>query len=90
MTNASRDTNNVTTILATLNSSGASVVPIKANASNHALKVVDSNTGSDNGPSRALRDENFVTAMLVESSANDGSLVALYGDSSGNLLIQST
>ncbi len=90
MANASRDDNFVPTLLGTLNTTGLSVVKVKANATNHGLKVVDDTTGTDHGPVNALRDENFVTALMGVSSADGITPVSVYADSSGNLLIDST
>lgn len=91
MADAKRDQNNVPTLLGTLDSTGASTVRVKVNATNHALKVSDNTTGSDNGPSpaRALRDNNDVPALLAVSSVDGVSIVPVYADSNGNLLIDS-
>ncbi len=89
MAQAKRDENNVPTLLGVLNSDGATVTPIQINPVNHALKVDDNTTGSDLGPSRALRDENFVPTKIVVSSADEITPVVLYADSSGKLLIDS-
>ena len=90
MANASRDENNIPTLLASLNTNGTTIVKVKVNAVNHALKVGDSNTGSDHGPINALRDDNFVTTLMAVSSADGVTPVAVYADSNGNLLTQST
>ncbi len=90
MENASRDENSVATILGTLNTTGASTVRIKVNASTHALKVSDGTSGTDYGPKNALRDENDIPAVMAVSSADGVTPVSVYTDSNGNLLIQST
>ena len=89
MANANRDTNNVPTILAVLNSDGASIQKIKLNTSTNGVSVDDNTTGSDLGPSNALRDENFVTTLMAVSSVDGVTPVALYADSAGKLLINS-
>ena len=49
MANASRDENNVPTILGVLDTDGVSVVKIEADPATHVLQVENSSTGSDNG-----------------------------------------
>ena len=87
---AARDGNKVPTMLATLDSDGTTEVRIEADPSAHTLTVENNTTGSDNGPTDAGRDENKVPVALAASSAGDGSIVALYADSDGNLLVDST
>lgn len=90
MTNASRDENNVPTILAVLQSDGATVTPVQVNPSNHGLSVDDNTTGTDQGPgARALRDGNFVTTLMGVSSVDGVTPVALYTTSDGKLYIDS-
>lgn len=89
MTNAQRDENNVPTIIAVLNTDGATIVPIRSNPITQGLKVDDNTTGTDNGPNRALRDDNFVPTLLAVSSVDGVTPVAVYTDSNGNLLIDS-
>lgn len=84
---ASKDNNFVNTLTAVLNTDGATIVPLQADPVSHHLKVNDGTTGTDNGPNRALRDGNDVPTMLAVSSADLTTPVALYADSSGNLLI---
>jgi hypothetical protein len=87
MTNAQRDDNNVPTMIAVLNTDGETIVPIRSNPVTRGLKVDDDITGVDNGPDRALRDENFVPTLMATSDADGVTPVAVYTDSSGNLLI---
>lgn len=89
MTNASRDHNRVPTGLGTSASDGKTTLPIRADASTHALLVSDGTTGSGFSRRDSFRDENSVTAMIAMST--DGvTPVLLYMDSSSNLLIKST
>lgn len=90
MANAKRDGNHITTLLGTLNTDGATAVPIQVNATNRSLKVANAATGSDNGPAHALRDENRIPVLMAVSSADGITPVAVYADSSGNLLVKST
>lgn len=99
MSNASRDQNDVPTLLAVEQTDGATIVPIVVNASNHGLKVTDDTTGTDQGPYQAERDENFVPTLLAVSSqtttVNGVSFiqgvtpVVVYADLDGNLLVDS-
>ncbi len=88
MENAKRDRNNVSTLLGTLNTTGTDLVRIKADATDHGLKVSFGTTGTDHGPQNALRDENSVTGLMCVSSADGVTPVSVYADSSGNLLVQ--
>jgi len=90
MTNAKRDGNNRPAMLAVLSTDGTTVSPVKINPANFGLKVDNNTTGSDNGPARALRDENFVPTLLVVSDVDGVTPVALYVDSDGKLLIDET
>lgn len=93
MTNAAFDSNNRPTIICASSTDGVTIVPIKANASNHGLKIDDNTTGSNNGNNggNATVDENSINVWIAESSANDGTIVEVYGDAAtGKVLIKST
>lgn len=77
MANAARDENNVPTLIATLNSDGATIVRVGVEPATHLLNVEDNTTGTDNGPDRALRDENFVTTLIGVSSVDGVTPVAV-------------
>jgi hypothetical protein len=87
--NALIDSNSRQSMLGVLDSDGVTLTRAKANPSNHALKIDDNTTGSDNGGATAAIDENGRQTMYAESSDGDGAFVALYVDSSGNLLVDS-
>ncbi len=89
MADASRDQNNVPTLLGALSTDGITPVRVKANPSNHGLEVDDNTTGSDHGVANAVRDSNFVPVLLAVSSADGVTPVEVYADSSGNLLVDS-
>lgn len=88
--NASKDENFVNTLTAVLNTDGTTVTRVQVNPVNHALKISDGTTGTNHGPSYALRDGNDVPTLLAASSVDGRTPVAVYCDSSGNLLIKST
>jgi len=92
MSNAARDENNVPTLTAVLDSDGTTVVRVETVeiSGDQTLAVDNDTTGSDNGPDRALRDENFATTLIGVSSVDGVTPVPVYADSSGQLLIDST
>lgn len=90
MANASRDENNVPSLLGALSSDGVTVVPILADPSAHTLEISDGTGGTDHGPKNAPRDQNNIPVLLAVSSEDGVTPVVVYCDSSGNLLIQST
>ena len=85
------DENSRTTILGTLDSDGISIVQVKVNPVNHALKISDDTTGSDNGNNNGVAnlDQNSRPVWTALSSAEDGTLVEVYADVNGNLLVNS-
>lgn len=89
MTNAYKDENDVSTLIAALNTDGVTVTRVLANPTTHALKVSDGSSGSDHGVPNAVRDQNNVPVLLAVSSADGVTPVEVYVDSSGNLLIDS-
>ncbi len=88
--NASRDENNVPTLLAALSTDGVTPIRVKVVATDHALEVSDGTLGTDHGPVNDLRDDNFVPALMAVSSADGKTPVVVYATSSGMLLIQSS
>ena len=89
MSNVKRDNNQVPCISGVLNTDGATVTPIKADASTHILDVSAGSTGSDNGGTKAVHDANDERTLLAASSS-DETPVCLYVNSSGALLIKTT
>lgn len=90
MTNAYKDENGVNTIIGALNTTGTSLVRIKADSSTHRLAKDDNTTGTNHGPTNGLKDENGVTGLMVVSETDGKTPIALYVNSSGQLLIDST
>jgi len=88
MANVKRDNNSIPCIAGVLNTDGATVTPIKINATTHLLDVSDAETGDDNGGTTAIHDANDEKTLITSSEA--GTIVALYVDSDGKLLIKST
>lgn len=89
MANDPRDANQKTALMGVLSTTGTSVALAKANPTTHKLKVSDDVTGTDFGPTRALRDDNQVTSIVATSSVDGVTPVVVYVDGSGNLLIDS-
>lgn len=90
MANASRDNNNVPTLLGALNTDGITPTLVKASPTNHGLEVSDGTSGSDHGVAAAVRDQNNIPVLLAVSSADGITPVEVYADSSGNLLVDSS
>lgn len=90
MANASVDENGNQTITARLNSDGVTITRVKVNATNHGIKVSDGTGGSDKGGVNAAIDDNERPTWIAVSNIDGKTLVALYADSSGNLLVKST
>lgn len=87
---AGRDENNVTTMLAVLNTDGETTIAIRVNPANRGIFLNDGTTGTDNGPVNDKRDENFVPTLMAVSSADFSTPVALYANSDGELLVDSS
>ena len=89
MATASRDENNVPTLLGALSTDGVTPVKVKADPLLHILNVDDNSTGVDFGVPNAERDSNFVPVLLAVSSADGVTPVEVYADSNGKLLVDS-
>ena len=87
--NSAIDVNSRDTITARLNTDGVTIVRIEVDPSTHRMQTNDNTTGTDMGGMYAAFDENGRPTLFAESSAGDGTLVALYANSSGELLTDS-
>ena len=87
--NAQKDDNSVSTLIAVLDD-GATIVPIMADSTSNRLKVSDGTSGSDNGPTNALKDGNNVSSLMAVSSVDFVTPVVVYADANGHLLIKSS
>ena len=90
MANAYRDENSIATIIGVLDSNGTTISRVTADPTTHFLDVSDSDTGDDYGPDNATKDENNIPIMMAVSSSDDKTPVAVYVDSSGHLLVDSS
>jgi len=90
MANAKKDENSVSTIIGTLNTDGITPTLIRVCDDCNGVEVANGTTGSDLSDDIAARDENSVPVMLGVSSSDGITPVALYVNSSGQLLIKST
>lgn len=88
--NGALDQNSRSTMTARLNSDGMTVIRLEATASLHALNIIEGTTGSDNGGYAAGTDDNDRPTLFAVSSSDGVSPIALYADSSGNLLVKNT
>lgn len=90
MSQAKRDENRATTLIAALNTNGVTPNLVYSDPSTHAMSVDDNTTGSDFGVVNSIRDENRVVVATAVSSVDGITPVELYSDSLFKLLIQST
>lgn len=90
MADAKLDENGRQAITGLLNTNGTTIVRVTADPTTHGLSADDDTTGSDNGGTNAHLDDNYRPTMFALSSAGDGTKVALYVDSTGHLLIDSS
>ena len=89
MSTSSLDQNSARSLTCASSSNGSSVIRVLADPTTHRLKASDSTTGTDYGPTDALRDENDRPTLLAVSSADGVTPVVVYADSNGVLLIDS-
>jgi len=90
MSQAKRDENRATTLIAALNTDGVTPNLVYIDPSTHCLSVDDDVSGSDFGVVNSVRDENRVAVATAVSSSDGITPVELYSDSLFKLLIQST
>lgn len=83
------DANRQQMIMGTLNTDGQTVIAIKVNPTNHALKVSDGTTGSNFNVTTNQRDANRKTTIWAVSSADGVTPIYVATDSNGNLLVDS-
>lgn len=69
---------------------GATLINVEADPSTHALSTSNGTSGSDNGPTTSLHDSNHVPILMAVSNVDGKTPVAIYADSSGDLLVKST
>lgn len=96
--NSFHDGNRVHTLIA-VETDGQTLVNIEADPVTHKLQISDGTTGSDNGPYNSRHDDSHVPVILAVSNQTitiggvryiqGVTPVVVYGDSSGNLLVDS-
>lgn len=89
MSTAAIDASSKPSLTGRLDSNGLTVTRIRVDSSTHRMKIDDHNTGSDNGGTFAATDENSRPTAFAVSNADGVSPIALYVNSSGQLLINS-
>lgn len=89
MANAQKDQNGMNTMTGILSSDGKTVIRIQASPTTHAMNIADGTTGSNLGPTLAKHDENMVPTLSAVSYLDGVTIVPLYVDANGNLLIDS-
>jgi len=90
--NALHDENGRPTMIGVSSVDGKTITQVYSDPLNNTIKVSDGVGGVDlgNNQGNALVDDNGVAVLMAESSAGDGSLVELYVDATGSLLVKST
>ena len=91
MANIPIDSNGRPAIGCASNTDGKTIIAAQADPSTHELLVDDNSTGTDHGNNggQAMIDENGNAVWLAQSSANDGTFVEVYINSSKQILIKS-
>ena len=91
MSNIPRDANQRPVLAGILNTDGVTITPVQADPTTHIILTSDDTTGSNNGNNSgiAMLDENSVAVGTAVSSVDGTTIVELYVDSSGELLINS-
>lgn len=92
MSNAKLDQNSRPALIAASKNDGVTIVPVKANSSNHGLTIDDSTGGSDNGNNSgiAMLDENSISVATALASDGSGRVIEIYADpATGKLLVNS-
>lgn len=89
MQNAYHDGNSTHTLIA-VETDGMTLVNIEADPTLHELHVSNGLSGSDNGPSTSFHDASHVPILMATSSADGKTPIAVYGNASGSLLVEST
>ncbi len=90
--NSLKDENGRPTMIGISSVDGKTVKQVLGAPNNdNSICVSDAATGSDVGNNNgvAVLDDNSVACLIVESSTGDNSLVNLYVDDLGNLLVNS-
>lgn len=82
------DDNQVPVLMGVLNTDGVTPTAVKATPSTNVINISDATTGSDLGKDLAARDNNG-NPVAIATDAN-GTIINLYVNSSGQLLIDST
>ena len=90
MIQAIKDNNGINSALAILNTSALTPSLLKAREGFHALHMSNGTTGSDYGGTPAKRDDNMVPVIMALSETDGVTPVALYCDSDGKLLVDTT
>lgn len=81
---------NGTHTLITVETDGKTLINIQADPVTHALHVSNGASGSDNGPTTSFHDASHIAILMATSNADGRTPVAVYGDTSGNLLVEAT
>lgn len=92
MSNAQKDENGVSTLIALSNADGSTILRVCGSPTLHTLCAVDGTTGTDySDNSNAKKDENMVPVFMAVSYVDGVTPVEIYADSvTHKLLVQTT
>lgn len=88
MQNAYHDNNHTPTLIA-VETDGQTLVNIEGDPVTHILHTSNGISGSDNGPSVSRHDASHVSVLMATSNVDGKTPIVIYGDSLGNLLVDS-
>lgn len=86
MANSHFDDNHRPTLTGVLNTDGLTIMNAVADSTTHALHVISNTSSTNHGPTQAKMDDNHIPIGMVVSSSDFVTPVAIYMDSSGNIL----
>lgn len=86
---AKRDDNSVPTFIGLLNTDGSTITRLQSDPNSHTILLQDGTGGTDNG-SNPVKDDNRVPIAFATSKDDGTTPVAIYINSSGKILADST
>ncbi len=87
MSNAQRDENHISTMIALSNADGETILPLYADVTDNGLIVSDDLGGADAGGTNAGKDENHVSTLMAVSAVDGVTPVPLYVNAADNALL---
>lgn len=83
-----KDQNGRNTVILASSSNGTTIVPLWADPVTHRIRVTVTTVGDNgNNSGNAIVDENGVSVWTALSTANNGSIIEVYGDPTNKALL---